>query len=212
MKISVSILDCDFLHLEDEIRAVEQAGADAIHLDVMDGKFVPTISFGPAIGRAVRRATGLPIHTHLMVADPGAQVERFCDFSDLIIFHIETVTDPAPLLAAIRKAGCAVGLSINPHTPLVHVTPWLGRLDDVLVMSVVPGKGGQQLIPAALDRVRTLRAAAPVDGKLTVSIDGGVNPDNAARVREAGADIAIAGSAIYKSDDYPGVIRSLKQD
>ena len=133
MKVSASILDCDFLHLGEEIRAVEAAGADCIHLDVMDGRFVRGISFGRPLGAAVARAAKLPLHSHLMVIEPEKQIDEYLPFSEVVVFHIETTEDPGRCIEQIRAGGVKPGISLNPDTPIAALKPWLPELDDVLV-------------------------------------------------------------------------------
>jgi len=212
-RVSVSILDADFLRLGEELAAVEAAGADAIHLDIMDGHFVGNISYGVTVAQAVRRGTRLPVHAHLMVDDPERFVPWFAPSADLIIAHVETCREPAACLAAIRAAGRAAGVSLNPDTPVESLRALLPGASDVLVMSVYPGRGGQSFIPATLDRIRELRALIRQTGsRSTISVDGGVNPANCCPVIEAGADVLIAGSSVFRSPDYGATIRSLKSE
>jgi len=210
-KVSASILDANFLKLEAELRAVEQAGANSLHLDVMDGHFVPNLSFGVPLGYAVRKTVTVPIHSHLMVNEPEKMIPWFLPFSDSVIFHVEATDAAEDCIKAITAADRLAGVSLNPDTPLKALEPYLDKVHDVLVMSVFPGKGGQGFIPESLDRIKELRQM--VSGlwrKPTISVDGGVKPANARSIAEAGADVLIAGSAIFRSSDYAAAIHALK--
>jgi len=171
--IGPSLLASDFANLEAEIRRIEAAGARILHLDIMDGHFVPNLSFGLPVVEAVRRVTRLPLDVHLMIARPEQYVERFREAgADLLTIHIEVEPQPRDLLQKIRSLGAAAGLSLNPPTPLSAVEPFLDACDQVLVMSVMPGFGGQQFDPVAIEKLRTLRRRAP---ELLLAVDGGIN-------------------------------------
>jgi len=210
-RIAVSILDADLLRLGAELEAVELAGADAIHLDVMDGHFVANLSFGVPIGRLLRQSCSLPVHSHLMVVEPERMIPWFAPFSDVITFHAESTGSPGACFDLIERAGRTAGLALNPDTPVDSVSRWLGSTGDVLVMSVYPGKGGQQFMPSALERIRGLRGLIDRAGSnTTVSVDGGIKPGNCAAVIEAGADTIVAGSAVFGNNDYASTIRALR--
>jgi ribulose-phosphate 3-epimerase len=210
--IAPSILSADFGHLADEVRAVTAAGADWIHVDVMDGHFVPPITIGPLVVEAIRPVTALPLDVHLMVEAPERHIADFVRAgADRLTVHVEACADLPAVLQAIREAGAAVGLSLNPPTPIEAVEPYLSMIDLLLVMSVNPGWGGQPFIPASLEKLaaaRHLRERGGTD--FVIEVDGGIKPDNAAGAVAAGADVLVAGSAIFGSDDYEGIIRALR--
>jgi ribulose-phosphate 3-epimerase len=206
--VAPSLLACDFGNLELEIRRVEEAGARILHLDVMDGHFVPNISFGLPIVEAARRLTDLPLDTHLMISEPGRYLKQFRQAgADLITIHIEAVPEPQPLLERIRALGAGAGITLNPPTPVSHVEDYLESCDLVLVMSVMPGFGGQQFEPVALEKLRRLRALAGPE--MLLSVDGGVNLETIGACAAAGADLFVVGSSLFSQDDYGRYIAQL---
>ena len=213
IKVAPSILSADFSRLGEEIKAVEAAGADLIHIDVMDGHFVPNITIGPLIVQAVRKVTKLPLDVHLMIDNPELYIADFAKAgSDYITVHVEAATHLHRLIQNIREhKGVKAGVSLNPATPLETLEHIIGDIDLVLIMSVNPGFGGQAYIPSATDKIRRLRKMID-DRKLTVEIevDGGVKPENAAGIAGAGADILVAGSAVYGAKDYAAAIRAIR--
>jgi ribulose-phosphate 3-epimerase len=204
-----SLLACDFGHLEREIRLVEEAGAQALHLDVMDGHFVPNLSIGIPIVEAARRATQLPLDVHLMIDNPEEFVEPFrAAGADGLTIHVEVVPDPRPVLERIRSLGAWAGLALNPPTPLSAIERGLPYCDLVLVMSVMPGFGGQEFDETVLPKFRELSARNDFDALLEV--DGGISPETIGRCAEAGAELFVAGTAVFQSDDYSAAIRQLR--
>jgi ribulose-phosphate 3-epimerase len=204
-----SLLACDFGHLEREIEQVEAAGAKALHLDIMDGHFVPNISFGIPIVEAARRATNLPLDVHLMIERPERYIEPFRRAgADGLTIHVEAVADPRPVLDHIRSLGAWAGLALNPPTPLSAIESSLPHCDLVLVMSVMPGFGGQEFDSVALEKLRALRAHRNADAFREV--DGGITPETIQACAEAGADWFVAGTAIFGSGDYGAAFQELQ--
>ena len=213
IQVAPSILSADFSRLGDEIRAVEAAGADIIHVDVMDGHFVPNITIGPLVVEAARKITRLPLDVHLMIENPDRYIADFARAgADYLTVHAEAACHLHRLVQTIREhRGVKAAVSLNPATPLDALDYVLGELDMVLIMSVNPGFGGQAFIPSALDKIGRLRRSID-DRKLSVEIevDGGVKPDNAARIAAAGADILVAGSAVFGAKDYAAAISGIR--
>jgi ribulose-phosphate 3-epimerase len=214
VKIAPSILSADFGKLAQEVVAVERAGADWIHVDVMDGRFVPNITIGPVVVRAVRRATRLPVDVHLMIVEPERYVDDFAAAgADIISVHVEPSYHLARTLQQIRSLGKKAGVVLNPHTPPDAVAYVLELVDLVLVMSVNPGFGGQAFMPEVLPKLRAIRKMIDARGlDVALEVDGGVAPGTARKVLEAGARVLVAGSAVYGHADYAAAIAGLRTD
>lgn len=212
VRISPSLLSCDFSRLAEEVRAIEAAGADWIHVDVMDGRFVPNITLGPVIVEAIKRVATKPLDVHLMIVEPEKYVEAFAKAgADVLTVHQEASPHLHRTLQQIRQAGAKPAVVVNPGTPLVAIEEVLGEVEMVLLMSVNPGFGGQSFIEATVDRVRRLRAMLDARGlDVDIEVDGGINAQTAKRVVDAGATVLVAGSYVFGSKDYAAAIRSLR--
>lgn len=212
MIIAPSILSADFSRLGEEIQALEEAGADWIHFDVMDGHFVPNISFGSKILDDIKLLTSLPFDVHLMVREPYDYMEDFVKKgANHITIHLEAVQNPLVYIEKCRELGIKVGLSISPDTPVAGLEPYLDQIDLVLVMSVHPGFGGQKFIPSSLEKIKQLKKIREEKKlRFLIEVDGGVAPANAGVIRAAGADVLVAGSAIFASNDYKKTIEALR--
>ena len=212
MKIAPSILSADFSRLGEEIRAVEKAGADLIHIDVMDGLFVPNITIGPTVIESLRKETSLPFDVHLMIEAPERYIAAFRSAgSDYITVHVEACGHLHRTLHQIRESGAKAGVSLNPATPVCSIEQVLPDLDMVLVMTVNPGFGGQKFISSMLDKIAAVRRMLDSTGrKILLEVDGGATLENAAQIRNAGADILVGGASVFKSPDYGAAIKGLK--
>jgi len=201
VRIAPSILSSDFAHLADEIAAVEQAGADMVHVDVMDGHFVPNLTIGPPIVEAIRTVTKLPLDVHLMMTNPDDFIGEFAEAgADYLTVHVETCPHLHRTIQAIKEKGLKAGVTLNPATPLSSIEAILPDVDLLLIMSVNPGFGGQRFIPGVLDKIRRARVMIRHTGRpILLEVDGGVKADNAGAIVNAGADILVAGSAIFEA-------------
>jgi ribulose-phosphate 3-epimerase len=212
--ISPSILSADFSRLGEEVAALEQGGADWAHVDVMDGRFVPNMTIGPLVVKALKRSTKLPLDVHLMIVEPERYVDDFAQAgADIITVHAEACTHLHRVLQQIRALGKKAGVSLNPHTPEDVLRYVLELTDLVLVMSVNPGFGGQDFIPAVLPKIQRIRQMVQASGRsIHIEVDGGVKPGTAKKVVEAGADVLVAGSAVFNAKSYAEAIAALRAD
>jgi ribulose-phosphate 3-epimerase len=212
-RIAPSILSADFARLGDEVKAVERAGADLIHFDVMDNHYVPNLTVGPVVCAALRPHVKLPLDVHLMVSPVDSLVPEFAKAgANIISFHPEATEHVDRTIGLIKQHGCKAGLVLNPATPLSYLDYTLEKLDLVLVMSVNPGFGGQQFISSVLTKIREVRRRIDESGKaIWLEVDGGVKTDNIGEIARAGADTFVAGSAIFGSKDYAATIRDMRQ-
>jgi ribulose-phosphate 3-epimerase len=215
LRLAPSLLSADFAELGAAVAAAEDGGADALHLDVMDGHFVPNISFGPALVQAVRSRTRLPLDVHLMISDPGKFVEAFAAAGgSTLIFHLEAEPEPGQLIPKMRALGVEVGLALNPETPVQAANPWLSQLDQLLVMSVHPGFSGQKFLPEALPKLREARTAFDELGSAAdLSIDGGVTEETGPLAAAAGATFFVCGNSAFAGgrvvENLAGVRRAI---
>jgi len=204
IKLAPSLLTADFGRLADEVRAAEAGGADLLHIDVMDGRFVPNITFGPIVVDALRKVTSLPFDVHLMIVEPERHLDFFADTADTINVHVEVSPHLNRTLEAIRRLGNRAGVCLNPATPISAIEQSLGDVDQVMVMTINPGWGGQKLIPSQLEKVRSIKDLLAARGlDVSIEIDGGVKPDNAARCVAAGGNILVCGSSVFNAEATP---------
>ena len=213
IKLSPSILAADFGHLHDEIQKTVAAGVEYIHLDIMDGHFVPNLTFGPEMVRYVNSVTDTPLDVHLMISNPGEYIEVYTAAgADILTIHFEAVENPEKMLSAIHDLGIKSGISISPNTPVEVIQPYLMYADRLLIMSVHPGFAGQKFISNAIEKVA--KARQHIDNhelKCDISVDGGIDLKTAPKVAAAGADILVTGSSFYRSDDYSEFVRCMKE-
>ena len=211
--VAPSILAADFSRLGDEVKAVEQAGADWIHIDVMDGHFVPNITIGPLVVEAIRKVTELPLDVHLMIENADNYIGDFISAgSDIITVHVEACTHLNRTIQLIKEHDILAGVVLNPATPLSSLEEILHEIDLVLLMSVNPGFGGQKFIPSMLDKIENLaEVMSHYEHPIALEVDGGINSENVGNIKEAGASVLVAGSAIFNSKDYKKAIKSLRE-
>lgn len=211
IQISPSILACDFARLGEEVSRLKDAGADMVHVDVMDGHFVPNLSIGPAVVEAIKGATDLPLDVHLMIENPERYVPEFAKAgADLITFHVEAADDPSEVAKQIKQElGKKAGIALSPRTPAGAVIGLLGEVDLVLVMTVNPGFGGQKFMKAMMPKIQEILSHLPDD--VDLEVDGGMKVDTVGLAAAAGANVIVAGTAVFRSDDPAGVIRSLRK-
>jgi len=213
-KIAPSLLSADFSNLERDIKMLEKAGAQLLHLDIMDGHFVPNITFGPLVVKAISKVATIPLDVHLMIENPGDYVDAFCDAgADYLTVHIESDLHIHRVIQKVKAHGVKVGISLNPHTPISSIEEILGDIDLILIMSVNPGFGGQKFIRNTLDKLKRLQEL--LDNKhithIEVEVDGGIKLENIEEVSDAGCDIFVSGSGIFKSSNPEEVIKKMQE-
>ncbi len=212
IKVAPSILSSDFSHLAEEIQTIQSAGADMVHIDVMDGSFVPNITIGSPVVKSLRNTTNLDFDVHLMIEHPETQIDAFVDAgADIVTFHVEATRHAHRVIQQIKSRGVRAGIAVNPGTSLAMIEEVLGDVDMVLVMTVSPGFGGQRFIDSQLDKVHMLYHTIEDMGyECDIEVDGGINAKTSELVREAGANILVAGSAVYGADDIQAAIDSIR--
>ena len=211
--VAPSILSADFSKLREEIKAVEMAGADWIHIDVMDGHFVPNLTIGPVVVKSIRKTTSLPFDVHLMISNPEKYIERFVDAgADILTVHIETVENPLETIKKIRDLGCKAGLTLNPDTPFKKISEFVPEVDLVLIMTVYPGFSGQKFKEEVIPKISEARKKIDSIGKdIYLEVDGGINDKTSILAKNAGADVLVAGNHVFKSKNYEKAISLLKK-
>ena len=211
-KIAPSILSADFAHLGQQVKMVEEGGAELIHVDVMDGHFVPNITIGPLIVKALRPVTNLPLDVHLMIENPGSYIDAFAKAgADYLTVHVEACPHLHRVIQAIKEKGVKAGVALNPHTPLSSISEIIDELDLILIMSVNPGFGGQKFIPNALNKLRETQQLLNDQGltHIEVEVDGGVKLENIKEISDAGAELIVSGSGVYKTEDPQKTIQEM---
>ena len=212
VKISPSVLTADFLTLKDDIKRLEDAGTDMLHLDVMDGTFVPNISFGVPVIKSIKKHTRLPLDVHLMIDRPHRYIKEFAEVADYLGFHFEAGSDVAETLKEIRNLGCKSCLTIKPCTTPQEIFEFLPLCDMVLVMSVEPGFGGQKFMPQALSKLTALREEIANQGlNILLEVDGGINAETASQAVKAGADVLVAGNYVFSATDMKATVEGIKK-